>query len=80
MSDRQSRDDAPADPEGRAFSGGPDMPPAEPDQPASGNEELLRGERDPSEDAGDEAKDAPEADRPGKSPRGEYGNLPGYGG
>ena len=32
----------PADPEERAFTGHPDHPPASPDQPVEGNQELLR--------------------------------------
>jgi len=32
----------PPDPEERAFSGHPDHPPASPDQPVEGNQELLR--------------------------------------
>ena len=34
---------APPNPEERAFNGHPDHPPATPDQPVEGNEELLRG-------------------------------------
>lgn len=33
---------APPDPEERAFTGHPDHPPASPDQPVAGNQELLR--------------------------------------
>lgn len=33
---------APPDPEERAFTGHPDHPPASPDQPVDGNQELLR--------------------------------------
>jgi len=34
--------EVPADPEERAFTGHPDHPPASPDQPVEGNQELLR--------------------------------------
>ncbi len=34
--------DVPPDPEERAFTGHPDHPPASPDQPVEGNQELLR--------------------------------------
>jgi hypothetical protein len=45
----------PADPEERAFSGHPDHPPASPDQPVEGNQELLRPMEDeePSDESGD---------------------------
>jgi len=57
------------DPEERAFTGRPDGPPREPDQPPEGNAELKRSPEQPQSDASD-----------GDEPRGDYGNLPGYGG
>lgn len=40
----------PDDPEERAFTGHPDHPPATPDQPVEGNQELLRqGEEEAGE-------------------------------
>ncbi|MBA3677341.1 MAG: hypothetical protein H0W74_08060 [Sphingosinicella sp.] len=39
--------DIPLNPEERAFTGHPDHPPASPDQPVEGNEELLRREDEP---------------------------------
>lgn len=49
---------APPDPEERAFTGHPDHPPASPDQPVEGNQELLR-RNDDDERSGDEGDDAP---------------------
>ena len=70
MSDDQKRTGAGTDPEERAFTGGADMPPEQPDQPAEQNQELLRdgseGERPPT-DGGDDG-------------HGDYTGLPGYGG
>jgi len=45
----------PPDPEERAFTGHPDHPPASPDQPVEGNQELLRqvDEDEQSEESGD---------------------------
>ncbi|HEV2080557.1 MAG TPA: hypothetical protein VGR19_11765 [Allosphingosinicella sp.] len=43
--------EVPPDPEERAFTGHPDHPPASPDQPVEGNQELLRQ----SEDSADES-------------------------
>ena len=43
--------DVPPDPEERAFTGHPDHPPASPDQPVEGNQELLRQ----GEDSADES-------------------------
>ena len=56
------------DPEERAFSGHPDHPPGEPDQPAEGNEELLR-----------DGDDSASASQEGESPGDQGTNLPGYG-
>ena len=50
---------APPDPEERAFTGHPDHPPASPDQPVEGNQELLRSS-EAVEDVADE-KGAEEA-------------------
>lgn len=47
----------PADPEERAFSGHPDHPPATPDQPVEGNQELLRGAEQQQEGAGGDGGD-----------------------
>lgn len=43
--------EVPPDPEERAFTGHPDHPPASPDQPVEGNQELLRQ----GEDSADES-------------------------
>lgn len=43
---------APPDPEERAFTGHPDHPPASPDQPVEGNQELLRQAEATEEAAG----------------------------
>ena len=60
------------DPEERAFTGGADTPPEQPDQPAGGNQELLRDE---------EETDKPAEAPPGETnPHGDYPSLPGYGG
>jgi len=40
---------APPDPEERAFTGHPDHPPASPDQPVDGNQELLRSSSETEE-------------------------------
>ncbi len=40
----------PPDPEERAFTGHPDHPPASPDQPVEGNQELLRQGEDSADD------------------------------
>ncbi|MDP8913959.1 MAG: hypothetical protein M3N39_10345 [Pseudomonadota bacterium] len=61
------------DPEERAFTGGVDMPPEQPDQPAGGNRELLRDEE---EEASKPAEAPPAED----NPHGDYPSLPGYGG
>ena len=58
-----------ADPEERAFTGNPDGPPQEPDQPAKGNEELERSTREGE----------PKPDKQ-TNPHGDYPDLPGYGG
>ena len=71
MSEDRSQGGASADPDARAFTGGPDMPPQEPDQAGDRNEELLR------KDEGKQADDKPEAADEG---HGDYGGLPGYGG
>ena len=65
-------DDNKQDPEKRAFSGHPDHPPRQADQPPEGNEELLRdgGESQDGERGGEEG---------GKSPGDQGTNLPGYG-
>jgi len=59
------------DPEERAFTGAPDMPPQQPDQPREGNEELQRPDKN---------ADEPPAGEAGGNPHGEYTGLPGYGG
>ena len=60
------------DPEERAFTGGADMPPEQPDQPAEANRELLRDQ---------EKTDKPAEAAPGEgNPHGDYPSLPGYGG
>jgi hypothetical protein len=61
------------DPEERAFTGGADMPPEQPDQPAAGNRELLRDEEE-------EPKKPAEAPQVQDNPHGDYPSLPGYGG
>ncbi len=61
------------DPERRAFTGGADMPPSQPDQPEQENEELLRK----PDKGGDGAAEEPEG---GGNPHGDYPSLPGYGG
>ena len=71
MNEDRSQGGASADPDARAFTGGPDMPPQEPDQPGDRNEELLR------KDEGKQAEDKPDAADEG---HGDYGGLPGYGG
>jgi hypothetical protein len=61
----------PADPDQRAFTGGADKPPQQPDQPPQGNEELTR------------SKDGEDAQAEGDAagnPHGDYPSLPGYGG
>ena len=45
---------APPNPEERAFTGHPDHPPATPDQPVEGNQDLIRRV--------DDAEEAPAAD------------------
>ncbi len=72
----QGRQDS-TDPEQRAFTGGADMPPEQPDQGAEANEELLR------EEQGDSAPalNAPKRNDAGDDgSHGDYANLPGYGG
>lgn len=61
-----SDDKRPADPEERAFTGHPDHPPEQADQPREDNRELLRdgGEQRPGDESG--------GDPPGTT-------LPGYG-
>jgi hypothetical protein len=52
------RSGVPSDPEERAFTGHPDHPPASPDQPVEGNQELLRqGEDLADESASPDARD-----------------------
>lgn len=63
------------DPEERAFTGGADMPPGQPDQPAEGNRELLRDQE--QEEEADKPAEAPPG---GDNPHGDYPSLPGYGG
>ena len=70
MADDRNQEQRSADPEGRAFAGGPDAPPQQPDQPVDGNLEMLR---DDAEETSEDGSDAPPA-------HGDYGNLPGYGG
>jgi hypothetical protein len=65
----QNSDQGGADPEERAFTGSPDMPPQQPDQPAEANQELQR--KDEEAEPGKE---------PAANPHGDYPNLPGYGG
>ena len=72
MADERQQGGASADPEERAFTGSPDAPPQQPDQPAEGNEELLR----PEEGAERQEQAAPSD----PNPHGEYPDLPGYGG
>lgn len=60
---------AATDPEERAFTGNPDMPPSEPDQAEAGNEELRRPDEQPPGGADDQ-----------QDGHGDYGELPGYGG
>lgn len=43
-------------PEERAFTGHPDHPPANPDQPLEGNQELLRQSDEDSEEGEDSAR------------------------
>ena len=62
-----------ADPEERAFTGGADMPPEQPDQPAEGNRELLRDEEE-------EPNKPAEPPQVQDNPHGDYPSLPGYGG
>ena len=62
-----------SDPEERAFTGGADMPPEQPDQPAEGNRELLRDE----EEEPNKPAEAPPTEG---NPHGDYPSLPGYGG
>lgn len=50
--------EVPPDPEERAFSGHPDHPPASPDQPVEGNQELLRQGEDSADDDGSAAAPA----------------------
>ena len=74
IEDQQRRVDGPApDPEERAFTGGADVPPEQPDQPAEGNRELLRDDQKEA----DNPADAPPAEG---NPHGDYPSLPGYGG
>lgn len=61
-----------ADPDERAFTGGADMPPEQPDQPADKNQELLRDREE-----GGEPDEAPAGQ---DNPHGDYPSLPGYGG
>ena len=70
MADDRNPQQGSDDPDTRAFGGGADTPPQQPDQPVDGNRQLLRDE---AEDTSDEGADAPPA-------HGDYGNLPGYGG
>ena len=49
-----------------AFAGNPDMPPAQPDQPAERNQELEEDQEEPAESQG-ELKDE------------DFPSLPGYG-
>lgn len=69
MIEDRDQGQAGTDPEGRAFAGKPDMPPSQPDQPETGNEELKR----PGGEPGGEGEDR-------KDGHGDYGELPGYGG
>ena len=65
---------AKGDPEERAFTGHPDHPPAESDQPAEENRELLRDGEKGGESGGESA--------PGGGGTGgddEWTSLPGYG-
>ena len=65
-------DDNKQDPEKRAFSGHPDHPPRQADQPPKGNEELLRG------GGASEGPEAEGEERP-KASDDDWTNLPGYG-
>ncbi len=70
MSDDLAKADG-RDPEQQAFRGGADKPPAEPDQPQDGNEELSRNA------GGGEGSGRPDEQA---NPHGDYPSLPGYGG
>jgi hypothetical protein len=61
-----------SDPDGRAFTGHPDHPPGEADQPIEQNQELLREDGD----SGEAADSGPQE---GQSPGDQGTNLPGYG-
>jgi hypothetical protein len=74
MNEERQDGGAQADPEQRAFGGGADMPPREPDQPQDGNEELAR---DGGQGEGSEPTPKPDEQ---SNPHGDYGSLPGYGG
>ena len=63
------------DPEQRAFTGGADMPPQQPDQPADQNKELLREDGEAPEGGAASADEGTS-----ENPHGEYTDLPGYGG
>ena len=69
---------AKGDPEERAFTGHPDHPPAESDQPAEENQELLRGEPEGGEGAGQSGGEgAPKEGGTGGDE--QWTSLPGYG-
>ena len=63
-----------ADPDERALTGNPDGPPQEPDHKPAEDAELIRPLRRPTDEG--QGEDGPGSD----DARGEYGNLPGYGG
>jgi hypothetical protein len=65
--------DSSTNPEERAFAGGADRPPSQPDQPAEGNQDVSR-------DKGEGANKPAEAPPAQKNPHGDYPSLPGYGG
>ena len=62
------------DPDKRAFTGHPDHPPSESDQPAEQNEELLRPDGQKGENGGESA---PEGGGTGGDE--QWTSLPGYG-
>jgi hypothetical protein len=74
MNQDRDRGQAGADPDERAFTGNPDGPPQEPDHKPAEDAELIRsGRRAIDEGQGEDGPGSEDA-------RGEYGNLPGYGG
>lgn len=66
----------PGDPEARAFTGHSDHPPAESDQPAKENQELLR-EGDGRSEGNDEGQAGDQGGGTGQDD--QWTSLPGYG-